>query len=30
MGYKETLGCSFSISGKPNLKKPIVLLGNVL
>lgn len=34
MGYtgnaREGVGCSFKISGKPNMNKPLVILGNTL
>ena len=30
MNHREAIGTSFRISGKPNLKKPLVMLGNCL
>lgn len=29
-GNRDSVGTSFKISGKPNLKKPVVMLGNSL
>lgn len=28
MSYKDNLGSTFRISGKPNLKRPLIVLGN--
>lgn len=30
MGIRDGLGNSFKISGKPNIKAPLILLGNTI
>ena len=30
MNPRDAVGCSYKISGKPNIKRPIIILGNVI